>query len=340
MEPEGTTPGGARVLRIQDSSSTYGIGTRQLLRLPGYWRKALRTLDRLRPDIIHCHNFDTLPLGLLWGKLHRAPVVYDAREYYAELVQPRLRGWFGRLLYRLIRVIEPLGARLCSAVITVDKTLGSIYRKYNRRVVIIGHYPNRGMAAQGASVFTRPEIRLLYTGRLSVDRGLFVYADLLRRLRAKEIPAVLVLAGVFTPPAEETAFRQRAVGLEPFIEYTGWVSYEKMPDLLRFADVGLALLQPIPRYVAALPVKLFEYMAAGLPVVASRFPLMTEIIEETGAGRLVDSTRPEEAARCITEWYLQPAAAQAAGENGRQAILRKYNWETLADRLADLYRSL
>jgi glycosyltransferase involved in cell wall biosynthesis len=340
MKAEETLASGVRVLRVQTVASGYGVGARQLLRFPRFWRAAFSMLDRLQPDVVHCHGFDALPPGLLWGRLHRRPVVLDAYEYYAELVRPRLHGPGGALLYRLIHQAESVGARLASAVVTVDDTLGDIYRRANRRVVIIGHYPRRALAAEAAPVFTRPDLSLLYIGRLSVDRGILVYADILRRLRKQGIPARLRLVGVFTPASEEQPLRERLRGLEEAADIVPWVPYDQIAAVLRGADVGLVLLQPEPRYVAALPVKLFEYMAAGLPVVANDYPLVAAIVRETRCGALVDPTDAQAAAEIIRQWWKHPDQARAAGENGRQAILGKYNWEAIMERLAELYASL
>jgi glycosyltransferase involved in cell wall biosynthesis len=335
MKPEETLASGVRVLRVQTVASGYGVGARQLLRFPRFWRAAFSLLSRLQPDIVHCHGFDALPPGLLWGKLRRRPVVLDAYEYYAELVKPRLHGPGGTLLYQLIRQAEIVVARLASAVVTVDDTLGAIYRRANRRVVIIGHYPRRALAAEAAPVFTRPDLTLLYIGRLSVDRGILVYADVLRRLREQGVPARLRLVGVFTPASEERPLRERLRGLEEAVDIVPWVPYDQIAAVLHGADVGLVLLQPEPRYVAALPVKLFEYMAAGLPVVANDYPLVA-----TRCGALVDPTDPQAAAEIIRHWWQHPAEARAAGESGRQAILDKYNWEAIMERLVELYDSL
>ncbi|MGE5224452.1 MAG: glycosyltransferase, partial [Omnitrophica WOR_2 bacterium] len=167
-----TLENGIRVYRIQSVRSGYGLGASQLRRVPRYWLALYSTLNRLKPEIVHCHDFDTLPGGLWWGKLHRKPVIYDAREYYAELVKPRLHGLSGKLLYRFIGAAERYCARQASAVITVDENLGAIYRRFNRRVIIVGHYPPLRMVGAPAPVFTRPELHMLYAGRLSADRGL------------------------------------------------------------------------------------------------------------------------------------------------------------------------
>ncbi len=340
MEPEETLESGVHVLRVQAIHSAYGIGMRQLLHLPRFWLATLPILNRLGPDLIHCHDFDTLPLGLLWGKIHRRPVVYDAHEYYALLCKPRLHGPCGKLLYRLIDFAERVSARAASTVVTVDESLGATYRQMNKRVVIIGHYPNRHYAAETTHVFNHTSLTLIYIGRLSVDRGVLIYIDLLRRLREKGIPARLRLVGVFTSQEEEEHVRQYCQELGEALDIIYWIHYKKVFALLREADIGLVILQPEPRYVAALPVKLFEYMAAGLPVVASNFSPIASILEETRCGVTIDPLAPEAAVHHVIYWWEHPEEARFAGENGRQAILQRYNWETFTSELDHLYRSL
>lgn len=340
--PESSAPApGVVVTRIHNVPSTYGIGMAQMLRLPGFWHAALGTLAQWRPDLVHCHDFDTLPCGLWWGKRQRVPVVYDAHEYYADLVRPRLPGLTGKLLYRVIRRSDLRCAHLASAVITVDETLGDIYRVENRRVVVIGHYPKASLALEAAPVFSHETLNLLYIGRLSADRGILTYVEILRTLLALQIPARLHLAGSFTPAAEKLAFDHQSAGLEAHIELHGWVTYDQVPALLAEADVGLSILMPEPRYVAALPVKLFEYMAAGLPVVASNFPLIASVVVPAHCGILIDPLEnPESIAAQLAAWWMNPELPRALGGNGRQAVLNQYNWEILASRLDELYCAL
>ncbi len=340
LAPDEALSQSIRIIRVQGIASAYGVGAAQIRQLPRFWRACLFRLKQLDPDLVHCHDFDTLPAGLWWGLRRRRPVIYDAHEYYADLVRPRLKGLSGALLYQAIRLAETAGARLAAGVVTVDETLGARYRRLNRRVVIVGHYPSRGFFSEPAQVFAGPELRLLYTGRLSADRGLLVYIDLLRSLRAAGIPARLSLAGVFTPAEEELRFRAAARGLEAWIEVLGWLPYERIPAALCSADIGLALLQPEPRYVAALPVKLFEYMAAGLPVLASDFPPIRHVVESADCGMCVDPTQVNAAFSVIQRWWQNPSYARQLGEHARQAVLDGYNWESLIERLDTLYRAV
>jgi len=340
MKPQEIIESSFRVVRIQSVPSSYGRGVRQLLRLPLFWIAVVPLLNRLQPDLIHCHDFDTLPAALFWGRFHRRPVVYDAHEYYAELCKPRLHGTFGIVLHWFIRVGERIGAHMASAVVTVDETLGEIYRKSNQQVVVIGHYPNRSFAARPSCVFTHSELRLLYIGRISVDRGLLIYVELLRYLREWGIPARLCLAGAFVPSEEEQRLHDCFQWIGGSLDLRGWVSYNQIPALLQSADVGLAILQPEPYYQAALPVKVFEYMAAGLPIVASDFPLISSVIKDAQCGVVVDPLDSEVAAKHIRYWWEHPEEARMKGKNGRQAVLQKYNWENLVQRLDNLYSSL
>jgi glycosyltransferase involved in cell wall biosynthesis len=184
-------------------------------------------------------------------------------------------------------------------------------------------------------------LHMLYAGRLSRDRGLLLYADILRQLRKLGVPARLILAGAYTPASEADVLQQHTADLEGFIDQLGWVPYEKMPEVLHAADIGLAILQPEPRYVAALPVKLFEYMAAGLPVIASNFPLIAQVVTSSQCGALVDPRKcPSAAVNVIQKWWTARDQGQKLGENGRQAVLREYNWESLVGQIDLLYQSL
>lgn len=338
---EESLPSAVHVIRIQDIPSAYGIGTRQLLPLLKFWSATFTILKSLKPDLLHCHDFDTLPAGLFWGRLHRLPIIYDAHEYYADLVKPRLHGVFGMVLYQIIRTAELIGARLASGVITVDDKLGAIYRKLNRNVLVVGHYPTLKSFHEAAPVFTQDELSLIYVGRISTDRGLMIYLEILRLLRHSGVPARLLLAGAFTPSSEEDAFRNSIQGIEQFVDWKGWVDYDRIPGLLKIVDIGLVILKPEPRYVAALPVKLFEYMAAGLPVIASDFPEIAKIVRGASCGALVDPDKsPDLIVEIIKGWWANPSIPRLLGNNGFQAAQQKFHWENISGQIDGLYRTI
>lgn len=345
--------GSFMVQRVQDVRSVYGAGIRQALRLPRFWLHAWRRLSRLRPDVVHCHDFDTLPPGWLWAKLHHRPVIYDAHEYYTELQRPRLRGLAGKVLLPLIAAAEQVLSRSSSAVITVDERIARRY--HNRRVVVIGHYPPADFAqsvarsvppggfAQSGQSGELPQHAaptLVYAGRFSTDRGMVVIAEALQRLATQDLRPRLRLLGTWTSRAEEQAFGQAMAGLEAQVDMVGWVQFDQVPAHLASADVALAVLQPIERYVAALPVKLFEYMACGLPVVISDFPANRAVVAGADCGILVDPCDYAAVAAAIARFLADPAEARRLGDNGRRAFETQYNWQALERKLLALYDEL
>jgi glycosyltransferase involved in cell wall biosynthesis len=340
LKPAELLPSGIKIIRIQNIRSSYGIGARQLLKVPLFWVAAQRHLRRISPAIVHCHDFDTLPAGLFFRLFHHTQVIYDAHEYYTEFIKPRLGGVSGGIIRIIIGWLEAIGAHLANAIVTVDGTLATIYKKRNRNVVILGHYPMKSMALLSNPVFTRSELRMIYTGRLSTDRGLLVYSTLLEKLLQLGIPTRLTLAGAFTPEAEMQIFFEHAKQVAGSIDYLGWIPYDKISDIYLIADIGLVILMPLPRYMAAVPVKLFEYMASGLPVIASNFSSIAQIVNNSRCGLLVDPLADiTPTAQQIAKWYEDKTIPQVMGENGRQAILNQYNWDQQINNLVNLYRS-
>jgi glycosyltransferase involved in cell wall biosynthesis len=103
---------------------------------------------------------------------------------------------------------------------------------------------------------------------------------------------------------------------------------------------GIVALHPAPSFVASYPIKMFEYMAAGLPVVASDFPPFREILGDGACGLLVEPRNPAVLAAAIRWIFDHPAEARAMGERGRRRVETLYTWEAEEARLADFYRRL
>lgn len=104
--------------------------------------------------------------------------------------------------------------------------------------------------------------------------------------------------------------------------------------------IGMAILAPHQNYVESYPTKLFEYMALGIPVIASNFPLYRTIVEGEQCGICVDPLRVEEIAQAILYLLKNPTVAAEMGESGKLAAEKKYNWNIEKLKLLEFYKQV
>lgn len=121
------------------------------------------------------------------------------------------------------------------------------------------------------------------------------------------------------------------------VKFIGRINREQVNELYGSARAGICIYQPAANHFEAQPIKMFEFMAAGLPVVASDFPLWKEIIENAQCGICVnpqDSNAVKEACEAL---IFNPENAEAMGRTGRSAVEETYNWNIEEAKLLALY---
>lgn len=324
----GTVRDGVRIVAVPRP------GSRAWRALVTTWQ-VFRAARALRPHVAHVHDPELLPQALLLALLG-ARVVYDAHEHLPRDVSAKhylpvpLRG----LLALLVDGLERAACAFLAGVVTVTPGIAARFPRGRTVVVrnlpLLAEFPVRSSVPLAAR---RPVA--LYLGGLNAIRGAREMVRAIGRVDAS-LGAELWLAGRFDPPALE-----RELAREPGwarTRHLGWCPRERVLELLAEARVGLLTLQPAPNHLDSLPIKMFEYMAAGLPVVASRFAAWEPYL--AGAGVLVDPRDPDAIARAIERLLAQPDEAQALGNAGRAAIVAGLHWEREAVTLLDLYARL
>jgi glycosyltransferase involved in cell wall biosynthesis len=153
------------------------------------------------------------------------------------------------------------------------------------------------------------------------------------------LPGVrLLLAGSFEDAALEAELRRERGWLQ--VDYLGQIGRDAVREVLARASAGLVTLWPMPSYLDSLPIKMFEYMSAQLPVVASDFPLWRGIVEDSRCGVCVDPVNPQAIADAVRGLLDKPERIAAMGQAGRAAVLSRYNWPQAEEQLLALYREL
>lgn len=299
--------------------------------------RAFRFVRSMRPSLVHFHDPEFIPAGLVL-KILGAKVIYDVHEDLPKSIHDKywVPVWMRFVLAWFVGFVELIGVRAFDGIVCATPPIAA--RFSHRNMSIVQNFPILDELGGHRSLQYKDRKEVFaYIGVLSERRGTYEMLEALNRLH--DYPACrLELAGMFRPLSFERRMkRQPGWGRTT---YHGQVTRQQISKLLERVRGGLVTLHPTPAYIDAYPVKLFEYMAAGLPVIASDFPLWRNIVREADCGLLVDPRDPGAIANAM-RWILEnPEEAEEMGRRGRLAAIRKYNWATQEENLLSLYRKL
>lgn len=290
-----------------------------------------------RARVCHFHDPELIPVGICLKLLGRR-VVYDVHEDYPQKLLDKT--WIPSLLRRPLALamaaIERVAAMLFDGIVTVTPTIQARFPA--AKTIRIANFPRlEEFAAVPATPYAERPLQIGYVGLLAEQRGLFDMV-LAAGLVAGGQERCLRLAGAFDSPATEAA--SRAMPAWQWVEPLGFLDRAGVARMLGGIRAGLVLMHPVPCYIACYPIKMFEYMAAGLPVIASDFPGFREILEDGRCGRLIPPQDPAALAAAIEWVFAHPDEAAAMGERGRRRVEQLYTWQAESTKLVDLYRRL
>jgi glycosyltransferase involved in cell wall biosynthesis len=291
-----------------------------------------------KADVYHFHDPELIPLGLVLKITQKGKIIYDVHEDYPEAILSK--KWipciFRKVIAGAFNKVEKWSARHFHHVITATDGISARFTNIGH-LTSIKNYPiiakfNNQTTHVSSSIFN-----LIYTGVLTAERGVNKMVEALTYIEASK-DIILRLYGKFESPAyQDTVLKMK--GAER-VKYMGWINPDELWPIMTRADCGVICLHPLERYKISLPIKLFEYMAAGLPVIASNFKLWNEIIQKHNCGIVVDPLDVHAIAKAIKSLMENKEQAKIMGENGRNAVIAKYNWETESKKLIFLYNSL
>lgn len=322
----------------QDSDITIIDAGRPAGRLQRMLRTTRRVLDvalRLDATIFHLHDPELIPAGLQLKRMGRT-VIFDAHEDVPVqlLSKPYLTPVTRRLLAGAFGAYERYACRQFDGIVAATSFIGDKFRHINPRTVDVNNYPLAD-EFDAAAAWEHKRCEVCYVGSIAAVRGI---RELVRACALVRSDARLALAGQFSEPALEAEVR--AYPAWDKVRSLGHQDRAGVRAVMAGAMAGLVTLHPERNYLDALPVKMFEYMAAGIPVIASDIPLWRGIIEASGCGVCVDPMNPAAIAEAIDLFVQQPELARRMGNNGRRAILDTYNWPVESAKLIRFYDDL
>jgi glycosyltransferase involved in cell wall biosynthesis len=284
-------------------------------------------------DLYHLHDPELLPIGIRLKKIGK-PVVFDAHEdlpkqilnkaYIAKPIRP--------LLASAVSLYENYSCRKMNGVVAATPSIREKFKNINANSIDINNYPLKDELAPTASSWLAKRKQVCYIGGMTAIRGVETVVTALQTVKTG---ARLQLGGLFEEPTTEAACK-RNQGWS-YVDHLGFLSRDDVRKLMEESVAGIVTFYPAPNHINSQPNKMFEYMSAGIPVIASNFPLWREIIEGNKCGICVNPKNPIEISEAIDYLINNLEVAEQMGRNGRNAIDNRYNWEKEAGKLIEFY---
>lgn len=305
--------------------------------------RLLRTLLRQRADIYHFQDPQLLPLSMALKLVFRKRVIYDAYEDFPSMVAHKaaLPRALRTLLSKMVAGAEWLGALCFDAIMTADPfTMRRLARAGQSHKCVFYNFPNLEFfpLPQGQ----KKSFDLVYRGGLSERAGTFLLLDALQELANEGRRVRLLLIGYCDSLEGERKLRNQIAGrgLAEHVEIRGRIPHEEMAAALGAARIGVSPLADTLKFRLNIPVKIFEYWACGLPVIASDLPPSRPFMRGSGAGLCFPAGDAHALAHAIAKLLDHPEEAAAMGKRGREIIEKRLNNGREVRKLITLRRAI
>ena len=298
--------------------------------------KIFQKAVEVNAEVYHLHDPELLRIAVKLKKKTGAKVVYDSHEDLPKQVLDKhwipslLRTSLSKLIYRY----EMKKASKIDGVVSVTEKICNRFKLVNKHVVLVSNFPVLSEMKENY----QPDVKKLdrticYIGGLFPTRGIKELVQALEYCDAK-----LLLAGNFS----SSEFEAEVKALKGWgkVEFFGYVDRPKIVEILSSSHIGIVTLHPTESYKEALPIKLFEYMSAELPVIASDFEQWYPLVLDNKCGVVVDPMKPKEIAAKIDYLLSNEDLAMEMGKAGLEAARSKYTWESQALKLINFYNEI
>ncbi|OCL85611.1 glycosyltransferase family 4 protein [Arcobacter porcinus] len=310
-----------------------GISKNKLSRIIFSTNKVFKKALELNADVYHFHDSELLFAGMRLKKKNKV-VVYDSHEDFPRQIYNKqwLPLWTRKPLSLIIEFIENYISRRLDAVVCPTELIKNRFLKLNKNSIDIRNY----VIVDEFSNINKNNFNhnICYVGVITRERGFIELLDAI-----DEIDDIkLICCG----PFESLEFEEKLKKHKSWkkVDYRGIVGRKKIADIMEESSAGIVTLLNTPNQIESLPIKLFEYMASCLPVIASNFPLWIEIVENAKCGICVDPSNSKEIASAISYIFDNPEEAQNMGKNGKKNVDKIYNWKVEEKKLIELYKRL
>ncbi|MEI8059726.1 MAG: glycosyltransferase [Ferruginibacter sp.] len=294
-----------------------------------------------KASLLLANDLDTLPPNYIAGRLKRSVVIYDTHEYFTETAELYNRGFVKTVWVS----IENLFLPRIIYVYTVNKSIADLYKqKYNKDILVVRNLPlltpiTADENALPESSFSFPmekKILLLQGNGINENRGAEEFV-LAANLLSDAFILVIAGNGLIIERLKAMVIEN---SLMQKVFFTGVLPFQQLKNLTRLAYCGFSLDKPLNiNQQASLPNKLFDYLAADIPVIVSNIKEVTRVVEQYQVGIVIDEITPEKIAFAVYELEADKNKYASYKSNTRVAI-NEMNWDKEKKVVEDLFKKI
>lgn len=298
-----------------------------------FWRhnayKEALELDKIKSiDAVHCHNLDTLPIGIKLKKKLGCKLVYDAREIWGYMLRRDLpESWANYYLWKekhLLKYVDEM--------ITVNEPLKEYFSKMTDKpiTIIMNCKPLQGKKYESPN---NNKFTLLYLGVLGKPRFLLELVDVV-----KELPDVYCIIGGSGSKQNYVDALKDKCSKAQNVDFIGRIPMEEVLPMTKKADAVVCMINPKdPNNSRALANKQFEAMVCGRPIITTKGTYVGKVTQQEKCGLVIDYSK-HALKHAIIKMRDNPKLCKDLGEHALQAGIKKYNWEKQDEKLLGVYK--
>lgn len=288
---------------------------------------------KIKADVYHFHDPEFIPYGFLL-KLLGKKVIMDAHENYSTQIKARnyINNWQKKFFINLILIFESIFIKHFNYVCCATPNIREHFSKYNNNCEEILNYPL--LEELSSKPQNKQRKNFIYIGGVTQERGIRQMISAFENIDAKlHIIGPFVDEGFFEEISQSSIWKNSVI-------YHGLLPRKQSLDLLNQALGGFILFEPNEHHINSVPNKLFEYMSAGVAVIASNFPYWQNVISSSMVGYCVDPLSEEEISDAINKLLLNENNTAKFSSNGIKAVQEKYNWLIEEKKLLKVYEHI
>lgn len=331
--------------RQDEKSGVKIIGVNKASSLIGRYKlvdEVIKKAAEIKADIYHFHDLEIVLKVMKLKKLvPGCKIIYDVHEYYPEMItmSKKIPGILKPLGAFYVNSKEMSVAKKLDYIITTDDYNKERFSKVNSNVDVIYNFSEFEAKEDDK---TKKEYDVIYQGGISIERGALNLVKAINIAKKKQQDIKMVFVGTFDDEGtKNTIFKYiEDNNLSDNIKYIGRVPHQEVENYIRKSKMGVVAFLPYPRYAKNIPIKQFEYMSCGVPVIGGYLPSVKRFVTAYNSGIIVDPTDPKDIANAILKLLDDPELCLKLGRNGIKAVKESYNWGNMENKLFSIYDKL